>query len=345
MKSYYIKENNLNNLLFSLTSDFNVFVPKKVNDDYRYKILKSEKEDIVFAKYRPADPLKGFLFRPIEEIASYFKESDQDNNPTKEQNIIFGLKACDLTALQFTDYVFLEQDQFKDHVYSKTRQNTLIISSDCIDYKEVCFCTQIDGAPYPRKYYDINIAPIGDGYIVEFASEKAEVILNKYPDYFSQATEKLLEELDIRRNSITEDLRKKYDKKENRIPAIEELKGLVKDNPDAKIWNEKVKTCVECGACNMACPTCHCFYLSDIVKGAEYKRYRIWDACQYKNFAKEATGANPRPHLVNRLRNRYVKKFNYFKDILDVYACTGCGRCIEACIGKIDMREVLRNLK
>jgi NAD-dependent dihydropyrimidine dehydrogenase PreA subunit len=43
-----------------------------------------------------------------------------------------------------------------------------------------------------------------------------------------------------------------------------------------------------------------------------------------------------------RLRNRFEKKFDYFPKVNDLYACTGCGRCILACPGKIDIRKVLK---
>ena len=34
--------------------------------------------------------------------------------------------------------------------------------------------------------------------------------------------------------------------------------------------------------------------------------------------------------------------FNFFPQILGEYACDGCGRCIQACTGKIDIRDVLK---
>ena len=55
-----------------------------------------------------------------------------------------------------------------------------------------------------------------------------------------------------------------------------------------------------------------------------------------------AGGANPRRYLYERLRNRFDKKFEFFPNVLGVTGCTGCGRCIEACPGKIDIREVLK---
>jgi len=39
-----------------------------------------------------------------------------------------------------------------------------------------------------------------------------------------------------------------------------------------------------------------------------------------------------------------MKKFDFFVDNLGVPACCGCGRCIEVCPGKIDIREVLKDV-
>jgi sulfhydrogenase subunit beta (sulfur reductase) len=73
-------------------------------------------------------------------------------------------------------------------------------------------------------------------------------------------------------------------------------------------------------------------------------RARTWDGCQYKNFTRVAGGANPLMLRKQRLRNRYIKKFDFFSVNLGMYACTGCGRCIENCIAKIDLREIFRTL-
>ena len=58
-----------------------------------------------------------------------------------------------------------------------------------------------------------------------------------------------------------------------------------------------------------------------------------------------AGGANPRKKLMQRFRHRYIHKLDYFKDRYGVYACTGCGRCIDVCMGKIDMRKVISALQ
>jgi Fe-S oxidoreductase len=128
------------------------------------------------------------------------------------------------------------------------------------------------------------------------------------------------------------------------VPSQDQYDGMIERNYDAAIWEEEAKRCVECGACNTICPTCHCFVLTDQQIGDQLCRFREWDACMLKDFARVAGGGNPRPQLWMRLRNRFEKKFDFFPQVADTYACTGCGRCISACPAQIDIRNVLKRL-
>ena len=130
----------------------------------------------------------------------------------------------------------------------------------------------------------------------------------------------------------------------NEVPLQERLEGIIEKNYEAELWAEEAQTCVECGACNTICPTCHCFLLYDQLDQEKMARLRVWDSCLLKNFARVAGGANPRSQLWMRLRNRFEKKFDFFPRVAGFYACTGCGRCITACPGKIDIRRVLKRL-
>ena len=131
---------------------------------------------------------------------------------------------------------------------------------------------------------------------------------------------------------------------EHGVPHRDHYEGMVRRNYESKLWEEEAATCVECGACNLICPTCHCFVLSDQQTGTGTARFRHWDACMVKDFARVAGGGNPRPQLWMRLRNRFEKKFDFFPRLTGLYACTGCGRCISACPANIDIRRMLNSL-
>jgi len=104
-------------------------------------------------------------------------------------------------------------------------------------------------------------------------------------------------------------------------------------------------SCVECGACTHVCPTCRCFLLIDQKVGDHAQRAMVWDVCFYPGYWRMAGNLSPKPKLLNRFQNRFSCKFDYFVDNYEAIACTGCGRCIEACMGKIDIRQCLSELR
>jgi predicted aldo/keto reductase-like oxidoreductase len=129
------------------------------------------------------------------------------------------------------------------------------------------------------------------------------------------------------------------------LSSDKDFRKLIAGSSESDLWEKFAEDCVECGACNFVCCTCHCFLLADgMSNDGVPTRARLWDSCLYMNFARVAGGANPRKHRAERLYNRFDKKFNFFPQILDTYACDGCGRCAEACTGKIDIRDVLKEV-
>ncbi|NLW25671.1 MAG: 4Fe-4S binding protein [Clostridia bacterium] len=108
------------------------------------------------------------------------------------------------------------------------------------------------------------------------------------------------------------------------------------------LWRELQEKCVNCGVCTFLCPTCHCFDLTDDQKG---KKVRSWDSCMFASFTKQASGHNPRPTGAERLRQRVMHKFRYFFENHGIFACVGCGRCVEKCPVNLDIREVLQRIK
>jgi ferredoxin len=341
MAVFFVSSSDFDELLGKLSADYELYAPRELADNFQYqKIGPDSTEKIVYNSFRTAGPLKPFFLSLKERVAAYPKASSPQEPSSKR--IIIGPKACDLKSLETLDHVYKEED-FPDPFYISKRENTLLISSDCTSCKDSCFCTLVGISPYPEKGFDLNLSPVKEGFLVETGSEEGEKIINENKSLFKKASPKKIEER--RRNR--ESLRKKVEEKNREYALKEPHQEVLKKHFESKVWEEEAEPCVECAACTHTCPTCYCFLLSDEIGEGEtsYQKVRVWDACQYPMFARVAGGANPRKKRSERLRHRYAHKFDYLVDNCNILACTGCGRCIEACLGKIDMRKVFKRLE
>ena len=335
----YLSRNNLFKLLDKISADYNVYVPVKKDDQRFYRKYTVPADDIVIGEVRPFEPLKAFFTRAREMVAEDFNSGTPHSGD--KPSAIVGVKACDLKSFKVQDYVFADHD-YQDPFYIKNREQNLIISSDCTYAIDTCFCLSLNVTPYPKENFDINLSPVDKGFVVETGSEKGEALVKQHPGLFEEAKKEDIDKRNKQRERVVKEVEKNV--KEYEVPAQEQFSGIVERNYESELWNDEAKTCVECGACNMICPTCHCFLLYDQKDEKKMARLRIWDSCMLKDFARVAGGANPRPKLWMRLRNRFEKKFDFFPKVADLYACTGCGRCIAACPAKIDIRKVLKRL-
>jgi ferredoxin len=108
------------------------------------------------------------------------------------------------------------------------------------------------------------------------------------------------------------------------------------------LWEKMSDSCLECGGCNMVCPTCYCFSVKDLGQDGSWIRCRMWDSCQYAAFTLEASGHNPRAHRKERMKRRFFHKVSAQYCQRDgTVGCVGCGRCIKVCLGATNMPAVV----
>lgn len=330
---------SLDEILTILAENRQVFALEgPVNGNYHLSKATSWKPGVhTLGKYRPVEPLKA-LFFPAREFIGRWKDSSV-REPMPER-IVFGVKNCDLSSLAIFDHVFLNND-CPDPYYTRAREKTILVSSDCSAQLEVCFCPAVGEQPWARAGFDINISSTPHGYVIASGSVKGEQILQSAMRLLEPAGEQLLEALEKQR---TRRYREIYGMCESHgLRPGTDFQSALEASFDSGLWREFATECVECGACNFICCTCHCFQLADGVDADGIPaRSRNWDACLFSGFAATAGGGNPRAVRAERLRNRFDKKFIYFPQVLDRYACDGCGRCTQACIANIDIRDVLR---
>lgn len=335
----YISHNNLYKLLDELKKEYEVYIPVKKNEQRFYAKFNGPQDDIVIGEVRAFEPLKSFFTRAREKVAEGF-DPDLPHSEDKPFCIV-GAKSCDLKGFKIQDHVFKDKD-CEDPFYTKLREENLIISADCTCAIDTCFCLAAGIQPYPKEEFDINLSQVEGGFVVESGSKKGELLINKHLAIFEDAKSDMVSERESQRERVAKEVGSNI--KVNDIPDQNALEGVIEKKFESDIWEDEAKTCVECGACTIICPTCHCFLLYDQKDEEKMARLRVWDSCMIKDYARVAGGANPRPNLWMRLRNRFEKKFDYFPKVAGVYACTGCGRCISACPAKIDIRKVLKRL-
>jgi len=298
---------------------------------------------------RPSESLKSVAFPSRERVAVYPGKSDAcepDIDPNAPQ-VLVGCRGCDLRAMELLDHVFIEGDS-EDPFYKVRRENSVVISVDCVALADTCFCNLVGGQPYAESGYDLNLSPVGSGYVVDIGSENGKELVLEKADLFVEAAPEKLDERDRSRIATMQRLEEKNAK----YACDKSLHEIVRNAIESKKWNELSINCVECGACSFICPTCHCFLLTDQPVKSEpntFERVKVWDSCILNSFSRmagvDSIKATPRPELRSRFQNRLLHKYVWFFENFERLGCVGCGRCIDACLGGSDLRQVLVDLQ
>ena len=301
-----------------------------VSDDFSqdYELIRSDNISLItYNKPKPVTSLKNF-FLPVKENVTSERASERPR-------IIIGTPNCDIEGLALLDEIYLDKD-FNDPFYRSRRENTLLIASDCKGIQEHCHCLSYGIRPYSANIADLAVIILDGNVILRIITGKGENFINEISSAY-----------DIQDQNIPASVEKEHLATESLL--AEANKGL----PDYKrtgeivsaagkeIWEKYSSKCVSCGACAAICPTCTCFLLID---KPGFEKVKQLDACQYPGFERVAGGEDALHRLHNRFRNRYMCKYVWKPEKFKPLACTGCGRCIEACIGKINKNELFMEL-
>ena len=328
---------DLKPLLDAVAERMDLYVPMKTGSHYVYnRYDPSAGVPVEVNNIRVCTPSKEFLF-PLRELAAVFPEPLEPKEI--EPFAVFGLKDCDLRSIDILDKVFTEEE-FEDPFYVMRREKMFIISSDCSDPADSCFCNVLNGRPFAQSGFDLNVSKVKGGFVVDSGSPKGDDFLKTNSELFIQAGDEVLAQRDTNRAETQNQLEQNNADLKFDAPVNE----IVENGQDSDVFDEEATTCVECQACTRVCPTCHCFYLYDTKKEDYFSKMKMWDSCMRIAYAEVAGGANPRKILGDRLRHRFMHKFSYFLERYGLDMCVGCGRCVDAEAGDVDIREVLKKL-
>jgi len=330
-EGFHLSEAQWTHFLENHSEKYNIYAPVRYDKIIDYELInKVGAGEIDYNIPRPITPLKLF-FLPVKENVTL------DIGDPSRKNIIIGVPSCDLIALDLLDEIYLNES-FPDPYYLYRRENTILIGADCYGVLEHCHCTSYGENPYPTKNYDLVLSLLNDRVYLLGNNKKAEDFLDeiKSNTETSEVSDDDLENIFSKRKEI----RKKLAEMNANLPDYKETSELIKE-PDESIWEKYSKNCVSCGACAAICPTCTCFLLVD---RPGFEKVRQLDACQYPGFSRVAAGGDHLKKLSERFKNRYLCKYVWKPEKFGSIACTGCGRCIETCIGEINKNELFVEL-
>lgn len=99
-------------------------------------------------------------------------------------------------------------------------------------------------------------------------------------------------------------------------------------------WDEYTKRCINCGRCNLVCPTCTCFTIQDLFytdNGKVGERRRVCASCMIDGYTDVAGGLKLRQTNGQRMRFKALHKVYDFRKRFGYDMCVGCGRCDTVC--------------
>lgn len=282
-------------------------------------------------------PAKKLLFPSFEKLVSYEVGEKIKITPVNEssEKILFGINAWDINGMNFLDRFF--STNFIDDNYMEKRKKLFVIGMDS-EPSETNFSPSM-GAEYAKDGFDIYFTELRKKYFVRIATPKGNEMIESYIKVKDASAEDFKEF-----DKYMDNYRMKFKLSVDIKSFYDNFESIYNDEG---FWKKVAKNCYSCGSCNLVCPTCFCFNVRDDMEINQIKgsKIREWDSCMIPEYGLVAGGHNFRPNKENRLKQRYRCKLKTFLDKFGSYACVGCGRCIEACMARINIAEDINSVK
>jgi len=329
----------LGEFVAALLEAYRVYAPVRREGELRFDRV-SDSDEVVWNYRNTTRAPKAVMFPQSECMIRFEQRLDRLNEvkatPLDETpTLVLGIRPCDVRGLLLFDRVF-GQGEFLDPYYLARRENTLLVAMACDRPRATCFCHAFGSGPYDAQGADVWLRKAGDDYLIEVLSKRGaalEAYLGRLP------------EADATHLALAEETERAALERLSDIEPVAGIEAVLAGLFDSPLWAEVSEKCLACGTCTYNCPGCHCFNIEDRVLAGGGDRVRAWDSCMYPTFTQHASGHNPRPDQAARWRQRTMHKFEYLPRNVGLYGCVGCGRCIQSCPVRLDIRQVLRRVR
>lgn len=314
---YKLKIKDFNALLNNLEKDYEIWAPKRfvgkgsfADTDYiRYEKVHGYGE-IEWNK-KSTSSAKEVVF-PITQTILCFDETGYRVPEIPKKDKIVIARACDITGISRLDMLYYNNGK-PDFYYARLREKVHFIILECPHSFGSCFCVSMGGNKT-------------DDYVMGMKVEDEHVFMQVkdpgFETYFDLVDKESLE----------------YDfhfVESNDIkvtpPRVSQMPKEIFEHP---MW-ETYDRCIDCGRCNLNCPTCTCFTTTDLFYNENKtigERRRVWSVCHFPKFTAMAGGHSVRNSQRERGRFHVLHKvYDYRKRFKKFDMCIGCGRCEDSC--------------
>jgi ferredoxin len=320
----------------------------------RYRLVKLP-VDSLFAHTVSPHSWKRYLFPPILKLFSARRTSEgfdlvNEGDGVAHPSIpnaadaaphyaLLGIRSCDLHALAVHDKVF-GGGAYGDEYYRRARDRTWIIAANCTLAGGTCFCASMKTGPKASFGFDLALTEViteqEHYFLVETGTDRGRTLLEGVNHRPAEGAEE----------AKGEELMQNAAHQMGRSLDTENIRQILYQSAEHPQWDIVAARCLTCGNCTLACPTCFCSTVEDVIDlgGTSAERVRKWDSCFTMDFS-YIHGGSARTSVKARYRHWLTHKLASWIDQFGSSGCVGCGRCITWCPVGIDITEEYRVIR
>jgi len=374
----WLTRDALEGLLARLAREGELIGPVSVEGDVLFLPV-SDPADVCRDYVNSHLPPKEHLLPTPEQLVAYRITDgvpaleEQSELPGPHPRVIFGIRSCDVAGTAYLERYFsgelFGRPDTADAQFTGRREATTMISVVCQRAGPTCMCVCCGGGPALAQGYDWQLTELADGWLVEIGSPRGERLAERFADLLSAAPAPAAAEKEARVRAAVESFQATAT---HRVPTMAATRMVSAGRLDEAFWKGVGDRCFECGGCAFVCPTCWCFNVVDIagpgtstfeeaplsmrplvpggasdrVRDGRWERVRLRDNCMLAGFIRQAGGGYPRWTCGERCLTRFFHKLSQqFQERTDALGCTGCGRCISACLGEEGIDRIAEGMR